>query len=358
MADFRTFRNARRLPAEPMKPLADPAGWAPEELKDLSGWTYALSAREQDELIEAVAALRRGRIPVEEVNRDNFVLKGLAEILDDFRMELRDGRGAVRLSGFPVDRLDREGVTRAYLGLGAHIGTLEPQNKHGHLIGHIRNFRDERMEAEGRGYNTARESSFHVDSTDYVGLLCLSQPKSGGNSRIASSVTVYNRILAERPDLIDALMMDFYKTRYGEEVAGEAPYYKTPVFAFVDGYFSALGYSVGFERAQSLPGVPPMTEKQKEAAPVYRRVVEECSIDMQFRKGDIQFLNNYVVVHSRRAFEDGPRPDQKRHLLRLWLNDPVGRPIPADRGERRNRGLYLKHVKRVAPLELDAPAPV
>ena len=30
MADFRSFKTARREPAAPMKPLVDPAGWTAE----------------------------------------------------------------------------------------------------------------------------------------------------------------------------------------------------------------------------------------------------------------------------------------------------------------------------------------
>ena len=141
---------------------------------------------------------------------------------------------------------------------------------------------------------------------------------------------------------------------FGEEEAGENPYYKTPIFAFVDGYFSALGYSTGFDAAQGMPGVPPFTQGQIEAKPVYLRLVEECSIDMPFRKGDMQFLNNLVTVHARHSFSDWPEVDRRRHLLRLWLNDAAMRPMPADRLERRNRGLHLKHVKRIVPLELQA----
>jgi hypothetical protein len=45
-----------------------------------------------------------------------------------------------------------------------------------------------------------------------------------------------------------------------------------------------------------------------------------------FRPGDVQFLNNYVTLHTRRAYEDWPEPSRKRHLLRLWLSDPESHP--------------------------------
>ena len=117
---------------------------------------------------------------------------------------------------------------------------------------------------------------------------------------------------------------------------------------------SALGYSTGFEAAQGFPGVPPFTPGQIEAKPVYLRLVEECSIDMPFQRGDIQFLNNLVTVHARHSFSDWPEVDRRRHLLRLWLNDANMRPMPKDRLERRNRGLHLRHVTWNVPLELAA----
>ena len=354
MHAFCTYKTAKRLPALPHKPLVAPAGWDPDELRDVDRWAYYLTPRDQDEIVKAAAAVRRAAIPLEQVGRANFLLPTLAPVLEDVRRELMDGRGVVRLRDFPLDRMSREEGFSAYLGLGSYLGSIEPQNRHGHLVGHVKNFRNERTADDQRGYQSYLGSSFHVDSTDIVGLLCLHEAKEGGESRLASSVTVYNRLLAERPDLIAPLMMDFYKTRYGEEVEGESPYYKTPIFAFVDGWFSALGYGTGFDAAQGMPGVPPFTDKQIEARPVYERIVGECSLDMPFRKGDIQFLNNYVTVHARHTFSDWPEMDRRRHLLRLWINDPVGRPIPKDRLERRNRGLYLKDVAKSVPLELTA----
>jgi Taurine catabolism dioxygenase TauD, TfdA family len=48
---------------------------------------------------------------------------------------------------------------------------------------------------------------------------------------------------------------------------------------------------------------------------------------MWLEPGDLQLLNNHVVIHSRTHYEDFEAPDQKRHLLRLWLAVPGGRPL-------------------------------
>jgi hypothetical protein len=52
----------------------------------------------------------------------------------------------------------------------------------------------------------------------------------------------------------------------------------------------------------------------------------DLRLDMDLQPGDIQFINNYTILHSRTAFVNGPAPHQQRHMLRLWLTFP--RPWP------------------------------
>jgi hypothetical protein len=59
---------------------------------------------------------------------------------------------------------------------------------------------------------------------------------------------------------------------------------------------------------------------------------------MDFRPGDIQFLNNYAIIHTRTAFRDDPDPDKRRLLLRLWLNLREGRQLAPGFGDRFNNG--------------------
>ena len=357
MGDFRTFEKSCRLPASPLKPIVDPAGWSPKDLKDTESWSYRFTAADVAELLSAVRTAKRSGVPMVDIHSNDFPLRHLKTVLADVRRELLDGRGIVMLRGFPVGELDREGIAIGYLGVGAHLGERFPQNAQGHVLGHIKDLGGDATDANTRSYMTRDEMWFHSDSTDFVGLLCLQTAKSCGESRVASSVTLYNRMLADRPDLAEALTNDFYYTLHGENEPGEAPWYKQPIFAFTDGYFSACGYSQYIQKAQGLPGVPPLTALQVEAIPYYRRLGEECAVDMDFQVGDIQLLNNHVMIHARRGYEDWPDWPRKRHLLRLWLNDPVGRPIPEYRREgRQGRGVKMKSVKPVAPLDVEETA--
>lgn len=49
---------------------------------------------------------------------------------------------------------------------------------------------------------------------------------------------------------------------------------------------------------------------------------------MAFCPGDMQFLHNHQILHSRNDFENWPEPERHRHLLRLLLAPAYGRPLP------------------------------
>jgi hypothetical protein len=356
VSDFRTFHVKKRLPAMPMQPVVDPAEWSAQSLGPVREWTYRLTDRDQAELLAAVDHFRALALPLPAVDRAGFPLPKLKDVLADIRRELIEGRGIVMVQGFPVDRLDREGVALAYMGLGAYLGEKMMQNKHGHVLGHVKDL-GETYGTSGRSYNTSAQVRFHSDACDYVGLLCLHPARKGGDSRVASSVTLYNTMLQRRPDLVEVLTRDFYRSHNGEMTPGTSPWYKQPIFCFTDGYFSAIGAGSTIEKALRLPGVPALTPEQREAIALYRSIVEEVAVDIEFKAGDIQFLANQVTLHSRRAFEDWPEPHRRRHLLRLWLRDPAGRPLPKEqRGTRRDRGVQIAGLKMLAPLDVEVEA--
>ncbi|MGI9332912.1 MAG: TauD/TfdA family dioxygenase, partial [Gammaproteobacteria bacterium] len=51
----------------------------------------------------------------------------------------------------------------------------------------------------------------------------------------------------------------------------------------------------------------------------------EMRVSMALRQGDIQFVNNFVVLHARTAYRDSPQ--HVRKLLRLWLDDENSRRL-------------------------------
>jgi hypothetical protein len=78
-----------------------------------------------------------------------------------------------------------------------------------------------------------------------------------------------------------------------------------------------------------MEGQPRLTALQHEALDAIQDLAStpEYCFSMWLEPGDLQLLNNHVVIHSRTHYEDFEAPEQKRHLLRLWLAVPEGRPL-------------------------------
>jgi hypothetical protein len=167
-----------------------------------------------------------------------------------------------------------------------------------------------------RLYRTASDISYHCDGADVVGLLCLTTAPRGGRSRIASSVTVFNELFGENPDLAKRLFEPLRLDRRNEQKPGRLPYSLIQPACFDGADLRTFYHSDYFRSVARLVGELPAAER--ELLDVYERIAERQGVflEMQFEPGDIQLLSNLSVLHARTAYEDGA---VKRHLLRLWL---------------------------------------
>lgn len=317
-----------RKPAVLGQPIVDPAAWSADEFKDNLGFVYELSADEIAEIFAAVDRIEKAGIRLQDVTRENFVLPNFARVMDEVvRGEVMEGRGFIFLRGLPVEGRTILQDAIAEWGLATYIGKMLPQNAKGHLLEHVKNAGGDINSPTGRGYNSPNALGFHSDSADAFSLMCLRGGKSGGEHRIVSSITVYNEMLTRRPDYAKELEFHFYRTRRGEIPPGEVPYHRQPVFSVTDGYFAARGASSTIKRAQQIPGVPPLTEAQKEAIAYYQALAGELSLYIDWKPGDISFVLNHVSLHARAAYEDWPDAERKRHLFRLWIDLEGARPV-------------------------------
>ena len=77
-------------------------------------------------------------------------------------------------------------------------------------------------------------------------------------------------------------------------------------------------------------GIPRLTDAQAEALDAVHFAADRNALRIQLEKGDIQFVNNLGVFHSREAFVDGDDVERKRHMIRMWLrNEELAWPTPA-----------------------------
>ena len=253
------------------------------------------------------------------------------------------------LRGLPVERMTRFQAAVAFWGIGQHIGKPVSQNNKGHLLGHVKDLGGDYNKV--RGYMTRAHMGFHCDRADMLSLCCLHPAKSGGEHRICSSVTLYNEMLKRDPNLVHALFERFYRARAGEIPPGETePWTRQPVFSITDGYFAARGANAAIRKAQGMPGVPKLTDVQVAAIDMYKKVADEIAFLIKFEIGDISYVSNHTVLHSRTAFEDFPEPERKRHLLRMWISTGT-RPMHPDI-ERDFHGVIIPGLKLTAPLDV------
>lgn len=308
-----------------------PEAWTSAQMHDSDRWIYRLSADDVEDLAAALAHVRKlGRtIPF---GREDFPLAGFAGRLEEIRTEIERGSGVTLLRGVPVDRFGLEGSRLVYWGIGAHLGTALAQNPRAQLLVDVRDTGgDQYRDPTARGYHTTRRLPFHNDQGDVVGLLCFRRARAGGLSCIASAAAIHNEILATRPDLLAVLYEPYHCDIRGEEPPGRTPYYAEPRFARVDGRLYVQHGRTYIDSAQRFEEVPRLTDAQNEAMSLIDELAnsDRFRLDMDFQEGDIQFLNNHVILHSRTDFEDFDEPERKRHLLRLWLRTPGYRVLPS-----------------------------
>lgn len=352
-----------RQPAVPLQPVVDPAAWTKADLARDQTWIHELTPAEIADLDRAVASVETRGLALLDLKRTDFALPVLGATLDKLRSEVIEGRGLTLIRGVPVHRYSRLQSGIAYFGLGTWFGEPVSQNAKGHLLGHVKDLGDKSFDdPKNRGYQTHDKLPFHSDSCDVVGLLCLHPSQSGGESTVVSTVTIYNEMLRRRPDLVAELTQPIWRDRRGEIPEGAQPYYQMPVFSFEQGYFTCNwqgGYIRSAQRFEELPRHSPLLT---EALDTFAAMAREMCAAMDFRQGDIQLLHNHVTIHSRTEFVDFPEPGKKRHLLRLWLATPGGRPLSsafmnrygrAMLGKRPAGGVLVPNMTLKAPLEAE-----
>lgn len=318
--------------AMPPGPIAGPAAWTGPEMerrRDL--WLHALSPAEVAEIEAAIAAHRAAGRAMGEITAENFRLPTLGPRLARILDQLLHGHGFAVLRGLPVERLGTEASAIAYLGIGAHFGSFRSQNAKGHLLGHVKDLGLDIADPKVRYYQTTRALEYHTDSCDIVGLLCLKTAKAGGESRIVSSTTLFNEMLRRRPELAEQLFHAFPTDRRGEIPPGMLPWFEVPVFSWHEGALTAIYSGQYIRSAQAnFPQCRRLTPAETEALDMLDALTNDPALNLQieFRSGDMQFLHNHQILHSRTDFENWPEPERHRHLLRLWLAPKAGRPLP------------------------------
>ena len=227
------------------------------------------------------------------------------------------------------------------------------QNKFGHILGHVKDLGGDYSDANTRGYMTNDEMRFRTDACDYVGLLCLQTSKSGGESRDRELGDGLQQDPRDAPRPRQDAAPSLSTARAAAKSAkGELPYFAQPIVSFTDGYFSAIGLTRRSKGAEA-PACRNShgAERGVRALP---QAIDEHALDIDFQRGDIQFLDNFVMLHTRRCLRDWLGTMRRKRDC-CGCGCTIRRPADlegAGRGPRR-RGVKSRR-QRIARIEAEA----
>jgi Taurine catabolism dioxygenase TauD, TfdA family len=305
-------------------PLETRCEWRSDDLGD--SFVFDLTEAHLEELDRALVHAEASSNDVLDITRDLFPLPTLGPELVGITRELVNGRGVVLIRGVPVDRYGKERASSIYWGIGTHLGGPWPQNAKGHLLGDVTDQGRSTTDPTSRGNEIGGVAfPFHSDGSDLVGLFCLDAGASGGASLVANAVAIHNELARSEPELAAELYAPFPYDLRGENAPGSKPWYLMPIFNRLGDRLFVRYIRPYIESTRRHDGAPRPTEAAREAM---NRIDAMCAdpqfhVAMTMQPGDMQFVNNYHVLHARAAYEDDRPGGRVRHLKRLWLETDV-----------------------------------
>lgn len=338
-----------------------PSAWVGKDLAATpEKWLYHLTPSDIADLERAAAHfLSLGR-DIGEITAQDFPLERFGTHLKSLRHKLLHGIGVEVLRGLPTDSYTQTQTAAIFCGIGAHLGSAWSQNAAGHILGHVRDTGAQPDDPNVRIYQTRARQTFHTDSADVVGLLCLREAREGGDSLLVSAETIYNRMRDTNPELLKLLFDPIATDRRGEVPEGEDPYMTIPPLSWHAGHLTVFYQRQYIDSAQRFDGALRLTRDHVAALDLFDQLANDpdLHLKMRLKPGDMQFVYNHAQLHDRTGFTDWPDPADRRHLLRLWLSVQGDRPLPDCFRQRYgsieigNRGGIVTHGTRLhAPLD-------
>ena len=314
--------------------IAGPSAWVGGDLRP-EAYRVELSPACHDEIRRAVEEIRAFPLPTIVRRPEDFAMPACRAAMARVGRILDHGVRFAIVDRLSMAEIDAAEATAIYWILSSMISRPVAQKLDGTLIYDVLDTGGQALPGSGvRPDKTNIEIRFHNDNAyndappDYVGLLCLRRAMSGGHSRVISFHSVHNALRGRHPDRLPRLYQPFWFDRQREYRPGESPVFAAPVFddrEEVRGRFSVHQISGGY----ALRGEP-IDAQGAAAVAAMLEICEEdgLSVDFDLEPGQMQFVDNRVLGHSRTAFVDFPEPARKRRLVRLWLRDRGRRAYP------------------------------
>ncbi len=314
--------------------IEGPSAWRRATIRT-EDYRVTLSQAALDEIRRVADEVERYPLPTILRRAEDFAWPHTMAAMAEINRILKSGARFAVLDRLPVDEIGDDQAAAIYWMLASLVSRPVAQKLDGTMIYNVWDTGKEALPGSGvRPDSTNIEIRFHIDNAynttppEYVGLLCLRTAKSGGVSRVLSFHAVHNEMLARHRDLLPRLYRPFWFDRQREFHPGEPDTFFAPVFE--DGAEVRTRISVHQINAGYALRGEPIDNEGRAALDAMLEIFEDPAIsaDFDFAPGEIQFVDNRTLGHSRTEYEDWPEPEKKRHLVRLWLRDHGRRAYP------------------------------
>ncbi|KAK5086717.1 hypothetical protein LTS08_007131 [Lithohypha guttulata] len=188
------------------------------------------------------------------------------------------------------------------------------------MLDHIRYSREDIASEDLRPTELAVAMGLHTDADagQIQSMMMVTKSQSGGNQYLSSFNRVYADLQNFRPEVLSTLAHDWH---------WEKPFRKPvmrPIVAVTENG-PQINYGrtflAGHAKYPRSTSAPALTKAQVQALAVLADTAERYAFRLDLDPGDVVFINNLNMLHSRDEFKDGSDPSSQRHLMRLWLND-------------------------------------
>ena len=307
--------------------IEGPSAWKRADIRT-EDYRVTLDAPCLDEIRRVVDEIRAHPLPTILRSPADFDMTNCHAAMAEAHRILKKGVRFAVVDRLPVEEMSKSEAETIYWLLSSMVCRPVAQKLDGTMIYDVHDTGQQALPGSGiRPDKTNIEIRFHIDNAynttppEIVGLLCLKTAKSGGVSRVLSFHTVHNMLRERHPELLPRLYQPFWFDRQKEFFAGEQEIFFAPVFEAGDELRSRFSHHQ-IKGGYAIKGEPLDNEGAAALAATLDIFEEpEVSIDFEFQPGEIQFVDNRTLGHSRTEFEDWVEPERRRHLVRLWLRD-------------------------------------
>ncbi len=308
--------------------ITGPAAWTRADIAE-AAYLVTLPDAARAELLATVETLRRQPVPLLALRPNSFALSACRALMDEVRDVLADGPRFALLRGLPMEALSLDEAKALYWMLSAMLARPVAQKLDGTIVYDVHDTGAQALPGSGiRPDKTNIDLQFHNDNAynfmmpEFVGLLCVRPSQEGGMSRVMSFATAHNALLERHADVLPRLYRPFWFDRQREFHPGENPAFSAPLF-IRDGEALKARLSLHQIRGGYALRGEKMDNETASAVEAIAEIFADKSLQFDFhlQAGDMQFVANREIGHSRTQFHDSVDAKERRLLIRLWLRD-------------------------------------